>query len=153
MRILFPAVLGLGIVLSACSFGGSGTSAISTTESSGKRAIPASLRATCPKLPAGRIAARAQGEGTMTGPVTTPSNASVVVTYSIYDNAGSFVVQNSYTLNVSSPATLPDPGQSWNGTDARGNRVPTGHYFVFTEVRDEAGTLVGTKDICMGVVN
>lgn len=36
--------------------------------------------------------------------------------------------------------------------DAQGNPVPTGHYFVFAEVRDSAGTLVGTKDICMGVV-
>jgi hypothetical protein len=143
MRILLSAILGFGIFLSACSFGSGESSAVTNIGSVSRRDIPASLRASCPALTSARQSA---SEGNVA------SSQTESVSYSIYDSTGAFVVLKSFTLTGSSSSVGSVPNLAWDFKDAQGNTVPTGHYFVFAEVRDSSGTLVGSKDICMGVV-
>jgi len=143
MRILLPLCIASASFLAACSFGSGESSAVTTIGSVSRRDIPASLRASCPALSSARQAASG---GTLA------SSRTESVTYSIYDSTGAFVVQSSYVIQAYSSSVASVPNLAWDFKDAQGNPVPTGHYFVFAEVRDSAGTLVGSKDICMGVV-
>lgn len=148
LRIL--PILSCSVYLGACSFGGSGTTAISSTEMAGGREISASLRASCPGLPV----ARAQNGGTSVA-VPVAASTTRTVSYEIVDTRGAYVASSSYTLTgvpTRAEAFSMVPGYAWDGKDSQGKQVATGHYFVFAEVRDSTGTLLGTSEKCVGVV-
>jgi hypothetical protein len=75
-------------------------------------------------------------------------NQTTHISYGIYDSTGTFVAQGAQDL----PATQSYYSNyiGWNGTDAAGNKVPTGIYFVFLDVYDQAGTLMQSRSYCIG---
>jgi hypothetical protein len=113
------------------------------------RPLSARLRSTCPALPAGRTAA-----DPYTSPVVEPS-PSVQVFMKIYDTNGAPVTQRSFSMQTgqygSTPAYATNLG--WDLTDAAGNPVPTGHYFLFYTVSDTTGKALGSDSACIGVVH
>jgi len=140
----------LVIVLSASLFGSAllaGCENSSTDDSSSRRTIPASLRASCPALPA----ARAADSGTGTA-VPVYNSSPITLSTMIYDSTGNLVQSLSYTISSSSSDSL-HYQSLWNMRDASGNRVSTGHYFVFTQAYSSSGALLDSSSVCIGVVN
>lgn len=140
----------LAIVLSASLLGSAllvGCESSSTDDSSSRRTIPASLRASCPSLPAARMADG--GTGTA---VPVYNSSPITLNTMIYDSTGNLVQSLSSTL--SSTTTDGSHYQPlWNMRDASGNQVPTGHYFVFTQAYSSSGALLDSSSVCIGVVN
>ena len=140
----------LVIVLSASLFGSAllaGCENSSTDDSSSRRTIPASLRASCPALPA----ARAADSGTGTA-VPVYNSSPITLNTTIYDSTGYLVQSLSSTLSVAS-ADGSHYQPFWNMRDASGNLVPAGHYFVFTQAYSSSGVLIDSSSVCIGVVN
>lgn len=111
-----------------------------------RRDIPTSLRKSCPNVtaPASRMAVE-----TPYGPVPVEQSETCHITYGIYDSTGAFVTQGAQDLPATPSYYSNNIG--WNGTDAAGNKVPTGVYFVFLDVYDQAGTLLQSRSYCIGV--
>ena len=111
-----------------------------------RREIPASLWAKCTDMTAARAAA---------APYPQDGGSVMHVSYGIYDSTGALVGQGAQDVSTSGSygGYGGDPLNyvMWNGRDAAGNKVPPGHYFMFIEMRDEQGTLVDSRSVCIGV--
>lgn len=143
MRSLFPLIAFAALLLSSCDDGS--TSSRDDSPYPAHRDISSTLRAKCPDMtPAGRIA----GETTGT-PVVAEQNQASHITYGIYDSTGTLVTVGERDLPSSGSAYATNIG--WNGTDAAGNKVPTGVYFVFVDVYDPEGNFLQSSSYCIGV--
>lgn len=140
------AICSAMLLLASCE--DEASSAPETSPFPARREISAALRASCPDLSAARAA-----DGTTGAPVQLEQNAVQHVTYGIYDSTGALVTLGAMDMTVPSGTVGYAPRILWNGKDAAGNMVPTGHYFVFVEVRDDAGTLVASSSTCIGMIS
>lgn len=141
MRSILPLIAFAGLLLASCD---DSTSSKDDSKYPSHRDIPASVRSKCPDMAAARSA-----EGSPYGPVTVEQNETRHITYGIYDSLGNLVTVGERDLPSSGSAYATNIG--WNGTDAAGNKVPTGVYFVFMDVYDQAGTLLQSSSVCIGV--
>ncbi|MCB9495313.1 MAG: hypothetical protein H6686_00300 [Fibrobacteria bacterium] len=113
-----------------------------------RRDIPASLRARCPELPPARSGADLP---------STPSGATTGTTLKlvvrIYDTDGLLVAHREAEISTSPLQPSYETRLQWDGRDDSGNKVPRGHYFVFTDQYSPDDTFLGTRSDCIGVVN
>jgi len=112
------------------------------------RAFSAALRATCTTLPSA-------GRSLATAPVEVGTNPTLRLGYEVYDTLGTKVVGSTLVTTTARPEDVAtaDPKTFqilWNGLDASGRRMPTGHYFLFLEARDSAGALLRRDSTCIG---
>lgn len=139
MRLLPLLVVCTALVIASCD---DDTATTPTDSDPTHRDIPASLRAKCPDMTAAR-----SSDGT-TGALTIEPNETQHVNYSVYDSTGTLVSKGETDI----PAAQTDKQSfiRFTGKDASGKALPTGHYFVFLEVRDQAGALVQSSSYCIG---
>lgn len=87
--------------------------------------------------------------GTTTGVPVGQTSAEFTVDYGFFDTTGRFLVGGRQ--QIQDPATA-SRYLIFNGKDAAGNSLPTGHYLVFLDILDASGAMYNTRSYCIGYV-
>jgi len=156
---IFPHLASCGFILavflSACESNTLSTDTPSTVDTL-HRQISATLRATCPAIPA----SRSLRENTDTALPVVQVRPSPIYsfTYQIFDTTGSFIGGGTSLTTINALAAdsiSTHPIQfffAWNAKDMTGNSVPSGHYFLFDVIQDSTGAVVQTDSSCIGIL-
>jgi hypothetical protein len=124
-----------------------GPSNVSTSPSSGgRREVSKALLASCPAMPAARVAGDI---GTTPGVPVGKTSTGFTVDYGFFDTTGRFLVGGKQ--QIQDPA-MASSYLMFNGKDAAGNALPTGHYLVFLEILDASGAMYNTRSYCIGYI-
>ncbi|MBK9575466.1 MAG: hypothetical protein IPK50_20075 [Fibrobacterota bacterium] len=148
-RMLWMPLLAAITILIGCGDEDSsiGPASASTSPSSGgRRDITKAMLASCPEMPAARLSGDI---GTTTGVPVGQTSAAFTVDYGFFDTTGRFLVGGRQQIQ--------DPAMAsryliFNGKDAAGNSLPTGHYLVFLEILDADGAMYNRRSYCIGYV-
>lgn len=146
MSKILPSLALLALLLAGCETSDSPV-AEPTTNS---RQFSAALRATCMPIPS---AGRAVAAGPVLDVESTPT---LRLGVEIYDTLGAKVASSTQVVTTAtlSDVLSADPKSfqvMWNGLGSSGTPAPTGHYFLFLEARDSAGTLLRRDSSCIGL--